>query len=169
MFINFIKDARKLNRIDLSSVKGKRMYYNKVRNSISLAVFVGLYVLFAMLSFSLEKGREFPIICVCAAGLFLVFYLFGKIWMFLLKNPVFILQGDRIYYLLTNEWYPIMEYDFRDEYIGKHNYYATFCMFDKTGKRIISEKNWHLKDEEEFKSHLKYNKLILARERSNNR
>lgn len=163
MFPNFIKEARKLNRIDLSSVKGKRMYYNKIRNSSSLVVFTTLYILFMMLSLSLEKGREFPLILCCVMGLVLIFYILRIIAMLMLKNPVFILQGDRIYYLDTNEWYPIMDYDFRDEYIGRHNYYGTFCMFDKKGEKIISEKNWYLKDEEEFKSHIKYNKLILAR------
>ncbi len=163
MIPNFIKEANQLNRIDVSLVKGKRMYYNKIRNVISLIAAVSFYVLMVIFSLSMEKGKELPLILCCLFGIFMILYILDKAGMLLLKNPLFILQGEKIYYLRTNEWYPIMDYDFRDEYIGKHNYYATFCMFNKKGERIIAEKNWHLKNEEEFKSHIKYNKLLLTK------
>ena len=93
----------------------------------------------------------------------MVFYILEIISMLLLKNPVFILQGEQIYYIRTNEWYPIMEHDFRDKKIGKLDYYETFCMYNRKDQLVLKEKNWYLKCEEEFKSHIKYNKLILSR------
>jgi hypothetical protein len=165
MFENHIRETKRLNRLHLNSVKGKRMYYNKARNIFSLGVVGLLYFTFTVLLISLSSAKE-PMWLVfgCLFILMMVLYILRTVSLLLLKNPVFILQGDQIYYIKTNQWYKIMEYDFRDEIMGRLNYYETFCMFDRNGKMVWSEKNWHLKDEEVFKSHLKYNKLILSRD-----
>jgi hypothetical protein len=168
MFENYIRETKRLNRLDLNAVKGKRMYYNKTRNILSLGVVASFYLAFTVLLISLSNSKE-PMWLVfgCLFALILVLYILRVFSMLLLRNPLYILQGDQIYYLKTNQWYNIMEHDFRDEMLGKFNYYETFCMFDRNGKQIWAEKNWYLKDEEVFKSHLKYNKLILSRNKPN--
>ncbi|TSJ46379.1 hypothetical protein [Fluviicola chungangensis] len=104
---------------------------------------------------------------MCLGGLLLLDSIFKSIGILLLKNPLFILNGKHLFYLRTNQSYDIRDYTFSDEYIGRTNYFGTFCMADKKRKRIITEKNWHLKNEEIFKSQLKYNKLLLKKEIGN--
>jgi len=77
----------------------------------------------------------------------------------IIKNPLFILENDKLYYLITNKWYDIFEYNFIDKMKGKYDYFETFIMSDKAGKIIFSEQNWYLKKEDNLKGYIKYRKL----------
>lgn len=165
MFLSYINEANRLNRLDLESFAGKRMYYSKIKNSLSIALktlfLVGFIALNAFIAFG--DQLQFLILLSILADLFLLDSIVESIGKLLLKNPVFILKGEKLYYIHTNEWYDIRNYHFSDEYFGRHNYYATYCMFDQNKTCILREKNWHLKDEEVFKSHIKYNQLVLQK------
>lgn len=39
----------------------------------------------------------------------------------IMKNPIFILKNEKLFYLKTNQWYDIYDYTFEDKMIGKHN------------------------------------------------
>lgn len=167
MFISYINASRRLNRINFDSFTGKRVYYSKIKNTISLVVKSLFLIGFIILSISITNKDQLQILFLSSilVGLFVLDSIFKSIGKLLLKSPVFILKGEELYYIHTNKWYDIRNYEFRDEYIGKHNYYATYCMFDENRARILEEKNWHLKDEEVFKSHVKYNQRILENNR----
>ncbi|MNJ83376.1 hypothetical protein D3C87_07940 [compost metagenome] len=167
MFVSYIRKAKRLNRMNFDSFTGKRVYYCKVKNTISLVVKVLFLLGFVALNLFTASKNDLQILILLSilVGLFLLDSIFESIGRLLLKNPVFVLKGEGLYYIHTNEWYDIRNYEFRDENIGKHNYYETYCMFDEKGTRILKEKNWHLKDEEVFKSHVKYNQRILENNR----
>lgn len=168
MFFSHITEARRLNRIDLSAYAGKRCYYNKVRNYISLIFKTIPIILFPVSCIFLGSGEKEAalgyLFLTAFFCLLLIDSIFENIGRLLLKNPVFILKGELLFYLHTQKSYDIRNHSFSDEMVGRHNYYETFCMFNKNKKRIFAEKNWHLKDEEVFKSQIKYNQLILAQE-----
>ena len=171
MFISRIKKTKELNRLDLSSYPGKRLYYNKTRNYVSLIFKIIIGVAFitscALLNYTTKSEADLVyVFLILVGGFFLVDSIFESIGRLLLKNPVLILKGESLFYLHTNKSYDIRNYYFTEEYLGKHNYYGTFCMFSNDKERIIAEKNWHLADEEVFKSQLKYNQLILSRDQN---
>lgn len=171
MFFSHISETKRLNQLDLASYEGKRVYYDKARNYSSLITKIACVLFFLVTTIFMRANKNEAalgfIFLMCLGGLLLVDSIFKSIGNLLLKNPVFILNGKHLFYLRTNQSYDILNYSFSDEYIGRTNYYGTFCMIDKKGKRIITEKNWHLKNEEEFKSHIKYNKFLLAKEMVN--
>ncbi len=165
MFISYINESRRLNRLNFDSFPGKRVYYSKIKNSLSIVVKIAFLTIFVTSVVYISKTDQVQYLTLLGVpvGLFLLNSIFQSIGRLLLKNPVFILKGESLYYIYTNEWYDIRNYHFSDEYIGRHNYYATYCMVDQNKTHILREKNWHLKDEEVFKSHVKYNQLILLK------
>lgn len=165
MFLSYINEAKRLNRLGFESLTGKRMYYSKITNSLSLVLKTFFLVGFVALNGFIAFGDQlqFLILLSIPVDLLLLNSIFESIGKLLLKNPVFILKGEKLYYIHTNEWYDIRNYYFSDEYVGRHNYYATYCMFDQNKTCILREKNWHLKNEEVFKSHVKYNQLVLQK------
>ena len=168
MFFSHITETKRLNSLDLSGYAGKRCYYNKDRNYIFLIVKTILVILFPVSCIFIgTDGKEAAlgyIFLMAFCCLLLIDSIFESIGRLLLKNPIFILKGELLFYLHTQKSYDIRNHSFSDEIRGKHNYYETFCMFDKNKKQIFAEKNWHLKDEEVFKSQIKYNQLIIAQE-----
>ena len=149
MFLSHLYETSRLNGFDLHSYEGKRVYYNKDRNYISVIAKIACGISLMITAISMHNSKNEAtlgfIFLACFGELLLLNSIFETIGRLLLKNPVFILKGEFLFYLRTNRSYDIREYTFADEYTGKHNHYATFCMFDKKGQRIIAEKNWHLK------------------------
>lgn len=96
-----------------------------------------------------------------------IYSLFEAISRTLLNNPILILKHDKLYYLKTNQWYDITEFKFDDQYVTKYNFGLTYCMSDKNDRRIISIKNWYLKNPEDFKSLVKYNRILKLKDRNN--
>lgn len=169
MFLSHIRKSAKQNRLDLSSYRGKRVYYNKTRNYISLIikiiVTIGFFVSCISLRGTSKNEAELGYVFLTLFGCFLVLdSIFESIGRLQLKNPVFILKDENLFYIHTNKSYDIRNYHFIDERVGKYNFYETFCMLNKNKERIIAEKNWHLADEENFKSQLKYNRRMLSME-----
>jgi len=81
----------------------------------------------------------------------------------IIRNPVFILQDDRIYYLKTKKWYELANYNFENKHIGKVNLHLTFCMLDLNKKIIFSENNWLIKNVSNFKDIVKYRRANTMR------
>lgn len=169
MFTSHIKEAKRLNRLDLSSQQGRHhVHYSKSRNLFSL-IFSCLMVLFFLgCCFFLhwdEKDGE-KTLAFLFISFFTIFMLvdsiFESIGRLLLNNPVFILKGELLYYTHSNRPYDIRNYTFSEEYEGRYNWYGTFCMFHRNGEKEFGEKNWHLENEEGFKSQLRYHLFLLS-------
>jgi hypothetical protein len=165
MFENHIKEAKILNAIVIDKENGKEIFYNKIANYISL-VFKILVILSSLYLIVLyyERSIFYSIFFLFTTSL-LVDDLIETISRIIIKNPIFILKDNYLYYLKTNKWYNVLEYDFVDEFVGKSNYLQTFCMYDKEGNNVFKEKNWHLKNEDNLKYLIGYVKLIKCKGR----
>ncbi len=141
------------NKLDLQNTHGIQLKYSKLLAFNGTIIFAGLIALDIVI---LYEKFELQTILLFFVGLFIYTYFFIEYLSHLLfKNPILILDGNQLYYIDTNQWYNIMDFEFEDEVddggvngIPKSYY----CMFDKkTGKKIFSLRNWHLFDEENFK------------------
>lgn len=158
---NYIRDIIILNKIDLSEVKGERLYINNYTAGFSAILYLLLIPCLIYLMF-IEIGND--MIWVIYIILILVFS-FSSTYYFsiaLFKNPILILNEDKIYFHKTQKWYSITEYTFDDKHIGRANMNLTYCMVDKNGKFIFKLNNWFLKNEEAFKAKLESRKLALV-------
>lgn len=160
MNINPLKSSKKFNNRDLTDFPGLRFYYSKPKSWISFTFTVMLFLFVLYLFFNLlsEKEELFHIFIVLILLIYIVIQGFGFLSKILLKNPIFILDKTRIYYLKTDQWYDLEDHTFTNSIEGSHNYYLTLYVTDSNGKRVIVEKNWLLSDEDRLFSSIRYYK-----------
>lgn len=159
MFENHIKEAKILNAISIDKGNGKEIYYDKIANYTSLVfkILVVFGLLYLIVIF-FERSIFYSIFFLFTTFL-LAEDLIETISRIIIENPIFVLKDNYLYYLKTNKWYNVLEYDFVDEFVGKSNFLQTFCMYDKEGHDVFKEKNWHLKNEDNLKYLIAYVKL----------
>jgi hypothetical protein len=166
MFKNHIKDVLLLNKVDLINVEGNRLFYSRTKNIIS-SIFWLIMLFPPLYLFVNQINNNAWALLWLIATLMSIYSFFEAISRTFLNNPILILKHDKLYYLKTNQWYDITEFKFDDQYITKYNFGLTYCMSDKNDRRIISIKNWYLKNPEDFKSLVKYNRLLKLKDRNN--
>lgn len=154
MSILKIKDAIEQNKIPLSHIAGIKVYYSKLSAYFSICFFSGMLVL---MMFALSRSND-PAMpwYLLIASLLLLLGVANSIGYIILKNPVFILEGERFYYLETNRWYNVHSHHFEQRSIGKHRY---FCMTDQAGKILIQENVNFLRSTEAIENQIKWIKL----------
>ena len=162
MFKNHIQEAKIFNTIIIENETGKKIYYDKIANYVSLFFKLLFTIGFFITIFDMYDS---PLLLVS----FIIFFLIllydttATVGRMIVDKPIFILNGDQLYYLKTNKWYNVQEYEFIDKFMGKYNFLQTFCMIDKTGNVVFSEKNWHLKNEDSLKYLIGYVKHLKNR------
>ncbi len=163
MFLD-IQEVKRLNSIDLTAAKGKRLYYSKIKAWISISFHLA-YVIFsiAMMFYFHHSSKSLVVLILSVVVGFLG--ITDPISRLMLKNPVFILYDGKLYYIKENTWFDITKFKFTDEMVGRNNLSQTYCMFDYRERRIFAENNWHLEDPEPFKSNVHYQQLIKNREK----
>lgn len=167
MFFGPIKEAVALNKLDLAAVEGKKVYYSKIANWISLVwnvlvIGVLIYVPFAYLHSDKERYLILLLLLVIGLQFHTLIEIIARL---IIKQPVLIMHDGQLYYLKTNTWYDVTKYTFKDESMGRYNYLETYCMYHRSGERIFAEKNWHLKNEDALKDFIRYVKLVHFKER----
>ena len=155
MLENYIGEAIKLNRIQLDSFKGIQVFYKKSIHWFSLAGWVALIILLLV---ALKKNSN-SFVFFCLPLVYVLYNLTETIGRLLIKKPVFIIEENNIYYLKTNTWYNIANYQFQERSTGRINLFLTYCMIDRKGKAIFSEKNWWLEDTEKLKDQIRWIQL----------
>lgn len=163
MLTNSLKEISALNKIDLNEVEGHRLYYSGYKNIISL-IFSLCLIAFSVSLIIMQIDNN-------AIALFGIFTLLlidkvqKPIGRLMLKNPIFILQQGKLYYLEYNKWYDITEYKFSEEFITKNNWSQSYCMTGKDDYRVFAENNWYFHSSEDFKSKVKYQRLVKIKEK----
>ncbi|MDD2984010.1 MAG: hypothetical protein PHQ74_11555 [Crocinitomicaceae bacterium] len=154
MRINPFCKTTELNELDLANNPGIRFYYSKVKNWISIAI-ITLPLGFMIALMFLLTEFYFTILFVILS-LILVSIQISHLCNILLKNPIFILDNTKLYYIHHNQWYDLNMHSFENEIFSKNNYYLTFCVRDENGKKLFSENNWVLNDEDRFYKAVRY-------------
>jgi hypothetical protein len=157
----FLRKWKGLNNQELGTFSGIHFYYSKITVSLSLA-----FTLLGVFLFSyLLMNKFISLMEIIIVGFVLVFSFSQAAYLFFLlflKKPIFILDHSRIYYLKTDKWYDLKSHRFDNVIAGRMNYYLTFRIKDETGKVLISENNWLIKDDTKLHSLIKYYKLHLT-------
>src|SRR5574343_96410 len=156
MFMNPIKKVLVLNEIDLNYVEGNRLFFSKKKNIIS-SVFWLTTILIILFLVIFQIHNNALIFLGLLTILMSIYFLIEAIGRVLLKNPILILNNHQLYYLKSNQWYDITKCKFDDQYVSQYNFGLTYCMSDKDDTRIITIKNWYLKNPEDFKNLVNYN------------
>ncbi|MBC9812774.1 hypothetical protein H9Y05_09850 [Crocinitomicaceae bacterium CZZ-1] len=161
---NYLKEISTLNKIDLKEIKGHRLYYSVYKSVISLIFSFVLIISSVFLIIMRIDNNAITLLGFLALLLFLyeIQYPIGRL---MLKNPIFILDQGKLYYLEYNKWYDITEYQFSEEIITNHNLSQSYCMTDKNNYRIFAENNWFFHAPENFKSKVRYQRLIKIGEK----
>lgn len=161
---NYLQEISALNKIDLKETKGHRLYYSTYKSVISLIFNLVI----------IASSTYLIIMCIDNSAItllgFLTLFLFlyeiqQPIGRLMLKKPIFILDQGKLYYLEYNKWYDITEYQFSEEFITKYNLSHSYCMTDRNNYRIFAKNNWFFHAPENFKSKVRYQRLIKIREK----
>lgn len=153
MLKNHIRENLNLNKIQLEKHAGIKVYYRKWGQYLNLALLLGFLFFFSIMLKELIKSyTSFYFLLLYAFFVYNLTEIIGRI---ILKNPIFILEGNRIYYLKTNCWYEVSEYKFED----KMDKRSLFCMLDRKGKIIFSENNRFLENTDRLKNQIKWIQL----------
>jgi hypothetical protein len=166
MLKNYIKEAHSLNKIDLNTINGTKLYYSKLKNILN-SIFYGLMMASCvwLIIDSIDNNVKVLLITL---GLLLFLYAFQEsIARVLYRNPVLILSDGKVYYIKTQTWYNLKDYIFEDKHVGKLNLNLTFCMEDKKDNKIFALNNWHLLNPEDFKSRLTYQRAMIIKAKHN--
>ena len=146
MLENFIKEARELNTYDLEHIEGYKLYYSKIKNTLSLLTYLCL-IGFGLFLIITDTRNEAVLLGVFSIVFFL-YMLVKTIGNLMVRNPVIILTRDKIYYLKTNQWYSLYEYELDDM-----NYKTlAFRRKNATGYIEFAESRWDLSSDDEFMS-----------------
>jgi hypothetical protein len=149
MLENYIKEARELNTYDLEHFEGYKLYYSKIKNTLSLLASLAI-IGFGLYLIITDTSNEKKVLGLFSIVLF-SYILIQKLGNLILKNPVLILTRDKIYYLKTNQWYSLYEYELDDM-----NYKTlAFRRKNATGYNEFAESRWDLASDDEFMSLLK--------------
>jgi hypothetical protein len=160
MLKNYLKEARNLNKIDLTSINGTKLYFSKLKNTLNSIVFGLMIVNCAWLIHgSIENNAT--VLLFMIGLLFFLYLMLESLARVIYKNPVLILSEGKLYYIKTQTWYNIEEYKFEDQHIGRLNLNLTFCMIDRKDHRIFALNNWNLHNPEDFKSKLTYQRAMI--------
>ena len=160
MRINPFRKTREVNDRDLTDYPGLRFYYSKPKTWISFTFIVILFllILYQFCDLLIEKEEPYYILIVVLLLIYIVTQSLGLLSKILLKNPIFILDKTRIYYLKTDQWYDLKDHTFKNSIEDSHNYYLTLYVTDSSGKTVIVENNWLLSDEDLLFSSIRYYK-----------
>jgi hypothetical protein len=166
MIKNYIKETLELNKVDLSSNKGYKLYYSKSKNIFN-ATFFGFAVILNvwLLTESISDKGNLPWSIV---GILLFSYeLHKSISKIICKNPILVLSEGKIYYLKTQAWYNLDDYIFEDKFyittLSWPNPSRTFYMEDKTQQVIFAINNWYLSDSDDFKKKLTFQRAMILK------
>lgn len=151
-------EIREYNNRKTEKLSGIRFYYSKTKTGVSVAILT-LFVLLFIWVILIENLGEGLVVFIIIINLFLLYTIYGMVGMIMLKQPLFILDDTKLYYLKTNQWYDLDTHIFENKIRGRHNYYLTFCVKDKIGNEILSENNWFLNDEDRLISAINYLKI----------
>lgn len=150
MFKNHIREAVNFNKTIIHEQNGIKIYYDKYASYFSLIVkilFLGLFIY----EVPIARKSILQLSIFMFGSLALSYHITSSLGRIIIKRPIFILNNNQIYYLKTDTWYNVLDFEFIDKFIGKYNFLQTFCMVDKVGNELIREKNWHLKKEDYLK------------------
>jgi len=157
MIKNHIHLVIKANKLSLDDLSGKRYFYNKTRCLIALISKLVLVCASIFLIIVADKPGAFSL------GIFLTILLFysllGTISVVLLKNPLFILDKDKFYYVITNKWYNVKKCTLHGDSQYAFSWHTYLAIYSNDGNRIIQEANWLIKDVDRFKGVFRYNQL----------
>lgn len=167
MLKNYLKEAQNLNKIDLNSFIGTKLYYSKLKNILN-SIFFGLMIAFCVWLIIDSIDNNVNVLFFFLVLLLFLYVFQESIARVIYKNPVLILSEGKVYYFKTQTWHNIEDYRFEDKHIGKININLTFCMEDKKNNKIFALNNWHLHNPEDFKSRLTYQRAMILKAKKNN-
>lgn len=162
MFTNYFKNTKYLNTIDLENQSGIKIYYDKTSIVISLVIYSSFFIITSIFFLQLLRDKPYGFIALLVIFLYLdkILKLLEKLY---IKNPIFILSEEKLYYLFSNTWYSIADHTFVDRMTTKYDIFETFCVLDKKEYTIIRERNWYFKKIDQMKARIKYIKIMNAR------
>ena len=114
-------------------------------------------LIFSFYGFFVLEGSLFRFLYV----LFIVYLLHREIELLkrlMLKNPIFIVDKTRLYYIKTNKWYDLNRHTFENRTKSRYDWDRTFCVIDPMEYEVITESNWYLSEEDSLFSAIKYYK-----------
>ena len=142
------------NKMDTSKIEGIQLKYSFILALNGSILFVVMIVF--SISLILDSLNSIKSCLIGITGLLFFGYLLQDYFSRLLfKNPILILDKNRLYYIYTNQWYDIMDFEFDNDNFNTVNTLrkSYFYMIDKkTGEKIFRLRNWYLFDEENFKT-----------------
>ena len=160
MLKNHIKESLIINKSSVQDIPGKRLYFNKLNVAVSV-IFTFSILLMILSLIIIAKGENITIFLSILGSLFMGYFFQENLAKLIFRNPVLILYTDRIYSTINERWYLIEACQIDDKQMGKLTWELSFCIEDGKNSRFFLEKNWHLKDVEEFKSILSHNLRLL--------
>jgi hypothetical protein len=134
----------------IPTISGKKIYYDRMTLWITIIAQV-LMVILSIVTYSFDKELYFLLII----PLVLVFVP-DTIRKLRTEFPVFIIQKDKFYYTLNNQWFDKTNcnVNYKTKVGGFPNISGTLVISDKNGWTIVEENIFYLDDAVEFRKEI---------------
>lgn len=137
MINNFTKTL-KINNKNFDEIKGQRFYYSSWTTWITAIIFFSILVLFI---YSLFTSLTLGILWILGI-LVSLYYFLQVLYKVIYKNPIFIINGNQLFYTKTEKWYDLTQCDVSVSYIGQFNFTGTLIVKSGNGKTFFDDDYW---------------------------
>ena len=127
---------------------GKKFYYSPQTTKISL---VCLIIMVSGNVYLANDSDKFDQI-----GLFIIstimfgYYLVNLLHKVILKKPVFIINGDQLYYAKMDKWFDLNTTIIYEKMVGNSNYWGTLVIEQEYWNYHIYENLWYIEYDKDF-------------------
>ena len=142
---NDLKNTLRLNKKTFEELPGKRFYYSPQTTWLTAAIlflFLLLYIYFLTTDYSLSLVWLIGFVCF-------LHFLISMLHKVIFKNPIFIINGQKLFYTKKEKWYDLTKCKVDERFIGKLNFYRTLKV--ECGDDSFYENYWYIEYDDDLK------------------
>ena len=132
---------------------GKKFYYSPQTTKLSLAFLIITICLNVYLAYNSDKFEEVALFIIgtllCGNNLVNILH---KV---ILKTPIFIINGDQLFYTKMDKWFDLNTTIIYKDTTGKYNFWGTLIIEQEYWNDPIHENLWYIEYDKDFIKFLK--------------
>lgn len=132
-----IRQTLELNKKTID-YPGKKFYYSPQITKFTCFMLIA-FMLVAIWNLFANKDL-YSILVMIGIGYFLI----NMIHKLLFKNPIFIINGDQLYYTKMDQWFDLKETIIYETHMGKNNFWGTLVIETQKWEKHVHENLWYI-------------------------
>ncbi len=128
---------------------GKKFFYSPETTKIKFCLLTMMVILY--IYFGVTENKYFLL-----AAIFFFFLLINMFHKVIFKNPIFIINGDKLYYTKMDKWFDLNKTIIYTEYATRGNFSETLTIeLDSWGDEKVQENLWYIEYDKDLVKILK--------------